>query len=71
MAVFEAEHMAGAQQPDGAEVLEVRFVTESEAAALPKARWVPEVLEAVFRPEDARRFSNGRKPRLRADAEGG
>jgi ADP-ribose pyrophosphatase YjhB (NUDIX family) len=49
MAVFEAEHVGGAQHPDGAEVVEVRFVTESEATTLPKARWVPEVLEAVFR----------------------
>lgn len=56
MAVFEAEHLDGAPQPDGAEVLELRFVTESDAAALPKARWVPEVLEAVFRPGHNRGF---------------
>jgi ADP-ribose pyrophosphatase YjhB (NUDIX family) len=56
MAVFEAEHLDGAQHPDGVEVLEVRFVTESDAAALPKARWVPEVLETVFRPGNTRGF---------------
>jgi ADP-ribose pyrophosphatase YjhB (NUDIX family) len=56
MAVFEAEQIGGAQYPDGAEVLEVRFVTESEATALPKAHWVAEVLEMVFRPGDTRGF---------------
>ena len=56
MAVFEAESTAGAEHPDGAEVLEIRFVTESEAAALPKAAWVPEVLEAIFRRQDARAY---------------
>jgi ADP-ribose pyrophosphatase YjhB (NUDIX family) len=48
MVVFAAEHVAGAQRPDGAEVLEVRFVAECDAAPLPKAPWVPEVLDAVF-----------------------
>lgn len=56
MVVFEAEHIGGAQRPDGTEVLEVRFVTESEAAALPTARWVPEVLEAVSDPRHTRGF---------------
>jgi ADP-ribose pyrophosphatase YjhB (NUDIX family) len=56
MAVFEAEQVGGAQRPDGTEVLEIRFVTEPEAAALPKASWVSEVLEAVFRSGDARGF---------------
>jgi ADP-ribose pyrophosphatase YjhB (NUDIX family) len=56
MAVFEAEHVGGAQRPDGTEVLEIRFVTEPEAAALPKAGWVSEVLEAVFHSGDARGF---------------
>jgi ADP-ribose pyrophosphatase YjhB (NUDIX family) len=57
MAVFEAESTGGAEHPDGVEVMEVRFVTESEAAALLKAAWVPEVLEAIFRgPKDARAY---------------
>lgn len=56
MTVFEAEQAGGAQRPDGTEVLEIRFVTEPEAAALPKAGWVSEVLEAVFRSGDARSF---------------
>jgi ADP-ribose pyrophosphatase YjhB (NUDIX family) len=56
MTVFEAEHVDGAQRPDGTEVLEIRFVTEPEAAGLPKAAWVSEVLEAVFRSGDARAF---------------
>jgi ADP-ribose pyrophosphatase YjhB (NUDIX family) len=56
MAVFEAESTGGAEHPDDAEVLEIRFVTESEAAALPKAAWVPEVLEAIFRRQDARAY---------------
>jgi ADP-ribose pyrophosphatase YjhB (NUDIX family) len=56
MAVFEAEHIGGAQRPDGVEVTEVRFVTESEAAALPKAQWMSEVLEAIFRGQDALAF---------------
>ena len=45
MAVFEAEHRGGTLHPDGAELLEIRFVSEAEAAALPKAPWVPEVLQ--------------------------
>ena len=56
MVVFEAEQVGGAQRADGAEVLEVEFVTESEAAMLPKARWAPEVLEAVFAPRRTRGF---------------
>ena len=56
MVVFEAEHVGGAQHPDGAEVLEVRFVTESDAAALPKAPWVPEVLDSVFGRGNTRGF---------------
>jgi 8-oxo-dGTP pyrophosphatase MutT (NUDIX family) len=46
--VFEAEHRGGTPHPDGAELLEIRFVSEAEAAALPKAPWVAEVLQAVF-----------------------
>jgi len=56
MAVFEAEQVGGAQRPDGTEVLEIRFVTEPQAAALPKAGWVSEVLGAVFHSGDARGF---------------
>ena len=68
MAVFEAECTGGAEHPDGAEVMEVRFVTESEAAALPKAAWVLEVLEAIFRRQDARARPDAerRDRRLRA-----
>ena len=56
MTVFEAVPGAGTPRPDGAEVLELRFVTESEASRLPTARWVPEVLEAVFRGRPGGRF---------------
>jgi 8-oxo-dGTP pyrophosphatase MutT (NUDIX family) len=56
MAVFEAEHGGGTLHPDGAEVLELRFVSEAEAAVLPKAPWVPEVLQAVFHRGHARVF---------------
>ena len=56
MAVFEAEIVDGSQRPDGTEVLELRFVTESEAAALRKAPWVEEVLEAVFHGDRVRCF---------------
>jgi 8-oxo-dGTP pyrophosphatase MutT (NUDIX family) len=48
MAVFEAVPSAGRWAPDGVEVLDMRFVSEAEAAALPTARWMPEVLQAVF-----------------------
>ena len=56
MAVFEAQCTGGAEHPDGTEVMEIRFVTEAEAAALPKAAWLPEVLEALFRRQDARAY---------------
>jgi 8-oxo-dGTP pyrophosphatase MutT (NUDIX family) len=46
--VFEAAIEGGAIAPDGTELRELRFVTESEAARLPLARWMPEVLTAVF-----------------------
>lgn len=48
MTVFEAELGRGTPRPDAAEVLEVRFVNQDEAEALPKAAWVDEVLDAVF-----------------------
>jgi 8-oxo-dGTP pyrophosphatase MutT (NUDIX family) len=48
MVVFEAEGAAGSAAPDGTELLEVRFVSEAEAAALPTAAWAREVLDAVF-----------------------
>ena len=48
MTVFEAEPQSGEAHPDGREVLEVRYVSEAEAASLSTARWVPEVLQAVF-----------------------
>jgi 8-oxo-dGTP pyrophosphatase MutT (NUDIX family) len=46
--VFEARCEGGEPRPDGVELLELRFVSEAEAASLPLARWVPEVLQAVF-----------------------
>ena len=48
--VFEAT-MDGGQLKSriGVELRELRFVTESEAALLPLAPWVPEVLAALFR----------------------
>ena len=46
--VFEAVINGGKVQPDGTELRELRFVTESETSALPLAAWVPEVLAAVF-----------------------
>ena len=45
---FEAALVGGSPQPDLAELLEVRFVTEAEAQALQKAPWMTEVLGAVF-----------------------
>ena len=47
--VFEATMDGGQLKPDGVELRELRFVTESEAALLPLAPWVPEVLAALFR----------------------
>jgi len=47
--VFEATIDGGQLKPDGVELRELRFVTESDAALLPLAPWVPEVLVAVFR----------------------
>ena len=47
--VFEAVIESGDFRPDGTELHELRFVTESEAAALTLAPWVAEVLAAVFR----------------------
>ena len=48
MSVFAAEAAAGHARPDRLEVLELRFVSEREAAALAKAPWADEVLRAVF-----------------------
>ena len=47
--VFEATIDGGQLRPDGVELRELRFVTVSDAALLPLAPWVPEVLVAVFR----------------------
>jgi 8-oxo-dGTP pyrophosphatase MutT (NUDIX family) len=49
-ATFEAHMASGTARPDGSELLEVRFVSEAESAALRTAPWLPEVLHAVFRP---------------------
>jgi 8-oxo-dGTP pyrophosphatase MutT (NUDIX family) len=56
MAVFEARPVGGRWAPDGSEVLEMRFVSEAEVAALPTARWVPEVVRAVFHGQAAGAF---------------
>jgi hypothetical protein len=50
MTVFEAPVLAGAARPDGVETTEVRWVDAAGASALAVARWVPEVLDAVFAP---------------------
>jgi ADP-ribose pyrophosphatase YjhB (NUDIX family) len=55
MAVFEAALAGGNGAPDMKEVLELRFVSEQDARDLPKAAWVPEVLEAVFHGPSGRR----------------
>jgi ADP-ribose pyrophosphatase YjhB (NUDIX family) len=55
MAVFEAALAGGTGAPDMKEVLELRFVNEQEARDLPKAAWLPEVLEAVFHRPSGRR----------------
>jgi 8-oxo-dGTP pyrophosphatase MutT (NUDIX family) len=46
--VFEAVIEGGEIVPDGTELRELRFVSESEATGLPLARWMPEILTAVF-----------------------
>ena len=56
MAVFEAELSSGSPHPDATEVLEVRLVKEAEAEALPLARWLPEVLQAVFHGQRTQAF---------------
>jgi 8-oxo-dGTP pyrophosphatase MutT (NUDIX family) len=48
MTVFEATAPGGAARPDGVETTETRWVDGAEASALAVARWVPEVLHAVF-----------------------
>jgi 8-oxo-dGTP pyrophosphatase MutT (NUDIX family) len=55
-ATFEASLVAGAVQPDPSELLEVRFVTESEAAELPTAAWMPDILAAIFRGRSVHAF---------------
>jgi 8-oxo-dGTP pyrophosphatase MutT (NUDIX family) len=49
MSVFEAV-LDGKHQPrpDNGELLELRYVSDVESRSLPLARWVPEVLSAVF-----------------------
>ena len=56
MTVFEAALERGSAAPDGTEVLELRFVTRDDAARLSTARWVGEVLDAVFGPRAAAGF---------------
>jgi 8-oxo-dGTP pyrophosphatase MutT (NUDIX family) len=45
--VFEAVIDGGRMQPDGTELRELRFFSESEASELALEAWVPEVLAAV------------------------
>jgi 8-oxo-dGTP pyrophosphatase MutT (NUDIX family) len=47
--VFEASMAGGQMQPDGTELRELRFVSESESALLTLAPWMPEVLAALFK----------------------
>jgi len=57
MSVFEAEISSGTAQPDATELLEVRFVSETEAGDLQgKAAWLDEILAAVFHPAPSRAF---------------
>ena len=46
--VFEGVVDGGSARPDGTELRELRFVSESDIEALTLAPWVPEVLAAVF-----------------------
>lgn len=46
--VFEATSDTPNLKLDPTELAEARFVTRSEAAALPLARWMPEVLDSLF-----------------------
>jgi 8-oxo-dGTP pyrophosphatase MutT (NUDIX family) len=46
--VFEGTIEGGELALDGEELLAARFVTEAEAASLPLASWMPEVMRAVF-----------------------
>lgn len=48
--LFEAVRRDGVATPDAAELLELRFVSPVEAAVLPQAPWLAEVLDAVFAP---------------------
>ena len=56
MTVFGAVARAGRLRPDGVETLETAFVDRDGIAVLPHARWVPEVVAAVFAPSGSRRF---------------
>ena len=63
--VFEAAIDGGKVQPDGTELREVQFVSETEASGLTLAAWVPEVLSAVF----GGTTGNFRQPKWRPPAE--
>jgi len=49
MSVFEATATDHVGQPDGHELLELRFMTAEECADVALARWMPPVLDAVFK----------------------
>lgn len=48
-ATFEARAVAGALRVDASELLEARFVSEGDTPSLELARWMPEILTALFR----------------------
>jgi 8-oxo-dGTP pyrophosphatase MutT (NUDIX family) len=56
MALFEARVVGGRFRPDGVEILELRFVSEDEAALLRTVGWVPEALRAIFGGADSATF---------------
>lgn len=64
MVVFAARVLRGCPRPDGVEVLEVGYFSETEIGELPLARWVPGLLDDVFRgrPEAAYRPPSWRPP---------
>jgi 8-oxo-dGTP pyrophosphatase MutT (NUDIX family) len=49
-AAFEAVHERGRARPEPSELLEIQFFTAAEAAPLPLAAWMPEILGALFGP---------------------
>ncbi len=46
--VFEATVQGGTVQAQASELLDLRFLSQAEAANLPLSAWLPEILDAVF-----------------------